>query len=123
MLKLSGVAPQNGKVFRLIAINQSWPKFDPRLSDGGEHHVNLLLSTNLISGLTPMTLMEASDRPFQPNNMYSMPFPKGRFGDGSLGVHYSALEADTCMVEVGFHLSDQGQHETNSSIGTYFLVE
>ena len=34
-----------------------------------------------------------------------MPFRAGRFGDGTMGVYYSALEAHTCEREVGFHLN------------------
>jgi hypothetical protein len=40
---------------------------------------------------------------FRPRNEYDTPFPKGRFGDGSYGVYYSALDIVTSIEEVAHH--------------------
>lgn len=41
---------------------------------------------------------------FVPQGDKPTPFPIGRFGDGSMGVYYSALEEATCERELAFHL-------------------
>jgi len=44
------------------------------------------------------------DEPFRPRTNTPTPFRVGRFGDGTLGVYYAALEQRTCERELGFHL-------------------
>ena len=52
----------------------------------------------------PLTAREAVDMAFVPRSDKPTPFPIGRFGDGSMGVYYSALEESTCERELAFHL-------------------
>ena len=44
------------------------------------------------------------DDAFRPRSDKPTPFRKRRFGDGTMGVFYSALEERTCEREMGFHL-------------------
>ena len=52
----------------------------------------------------PLTAQEAVDMAFVPRGDKPTPFPIGRFGDGSMGVYYSALGEATCQRELAFHL-------------------
>ena len=44
------------------------------------------------------------DDAFRPRPDKPTPFPVRRFGDGTIGVYYSALEKRTCERELGSHL-------------------
>ena len=54
---------------------------------------------------TPLTVKEIVDDAFLPKQGYRTSFPIGRFGDGTKGVYYAALEEVTCERELGFRLS------------------
>ena len=47
------------------------------------------------------------DEPFRPRTETRPPFRVGRFGDGTLGVYYAALEQRTCEREIAFHLGSE----------------
>jgi hypothetical protein len=49
------------------------------------------------------TADEAISLCFQPSEAYPTPFPRGRFGDGTYPVCYSALEIETSIEEVAHH--------------------
>ena len=55
-------------------------------------------------GRTPLTAKEVVDKTFRPREDRRTPFSVGRFGDGTMGVYYSALDEVTCERELGFHL-------------------
>ena len=71
----------------------------------------LLLSDTVffVSGKTPLSLVETIDNTFQAREGEgeALPFREGRFGDGTIGVYYSAIEEDTCKKEVAFYLNEQ----------------
>jgi RES domain len=52
----------------------------------------------------PITAKEAVDYAFTPHGAPPS-YSKGRFGDGSAPVYYSALTEETCEAEVRYHLS------------------
>ena len=52
--------------------------------------------------LSPEALVSDS---FRPRESSSEPFAIGRFGDGTIGVFYSALDELTCRNELEYHLS------------------
>ena len=56
---------------------------------------------------TSLTAEETIDDAFRKRDEIIHPFPIGRFGDGSIGVYYSALEKITCQRELEFHISDK----------------
>ena len=90
-------------VLRLAAIAQqplqtimSRRRIDPR-----EHEAiaRALASTSM--ALSANTVL---DDAFRPRPDKPTPFPVRRFGDGTMGVYYSALEERTCERELGSHL-------------------
>ena len=103
MLEDCATSTQHKTVLRLAAIARqplltimSRRRIDPR-----EHAAiaNALASTSM--ALSAETVV---DDAFRPRPDKPTPFPTGRFGDGSIGVYYSALEERTCKREVGYHL-------------------
>jgi hypothetical protein len=60
--------------------------------------------TALASVGIPLTAKEAIDYAFTPHGAPPS-YGKGRFGDGSSPVYYSALTEKTCEAEVRYHLS------------------
>lgn len=58
----------------------------------------------IVSAKTQFSLEEILDGTFRPRDDASPPYREGRFGDGTFGVYYSALEEDTCKAEVAYHL-------------------
>ena len=57
----------------------------------------------------PMALSaeKVLDDGFRPRPDKPTPFPVRRFGDGTMGVYYSALEERTCERELGCHLQPE----------------
>ena len=103
MLEDCATSAQHRTVLRLAAIAReplqtilSRRGIDPR-----EHEAiaDALASTSM--ALSAETVV---DDAFRPRADKPTPFPKRRFGDGSMGVYYSALEERTCKREVGYHL-------------------
>ena len=68
---------------------------DPR-----EHNAIAGTLDGVIMALSPEQIL---DDAFRPRWDKPTPFLKGRFGDGTMGVFYSALEERTCEREKGFH--------------------
>ena len=60
-----------------------------------------------VDGKTPLSLSDVIDSTFQGHESEVKPFSEGRFGDGTMGVYYSAIDEDTCRKEVAFHLLGQ----------------
>ena len=74
----------------------------------------------------PLTAEELIEDAFRPQDQRATPFPVKRFGDGTIGVYYSALEKVTCKKELAFHLNTSfiEMHEKNFSYDrVYSLVE
>ena len=53
----------------------------------------------------PLTAEELIEDAFHPQDQRATPFPVKRFGDGTIGVYYSALERVTFKKELAFHLN------------------
>ena len=103
MLEDCATSAQHKTVLRLAAIAQqtlqatmSRRRIDPR-----EHAAiaDALRGTSM--ALSAETVVNDA---FRARPDKSTPFPVRRFGDGSMGVYYSALEERTCERELGYHL-------------------
>ena len=103
MLEDCATSAQHKTVLRLAAIARqtlqtimSRRRIDPR-----EHAAiaDALRGTSM--ALSAETVV---DDAFRARQDKPTPFPVRRFGDGSMGVYYSALEERTCKREVGYHL-------------------
>ena len=61
--------------------------------------------------LSPQDIVDDS---FRARSGTSQPFGIGRFGDGTIGVYYSALDESTCCMELEYHLSVDLVHKSAS---------
>ena len=52
----------------------------------------------------PLTAQEIVDEAFRVQEGEGLPYRTGRFGDGTIGVYYSALDKRTCERELAFHI-------------------
>ena len=73
----------------------------------------------IIAARTPCSLEEVLDYAFRPRADMEPPYRDGRFGDGTFGVYYSALEEETCKEEVAHHL----QKDDDASPRSYTMIE
>ena len=103
MLEDCATSARHKTVLRLAAIARqplqtimSRRRIDPR-----EHAAIANALDSISMALSAETVV---DDAFRPRPDKPTPFPRGRFGDGFMGVYYSALEEQTCKREVGYHL-------------------
>ena len=103
MLDSCVVTNTNEKVVRLASVAGSSARqalldygFEPDLVDD----IAALLDLLGIA-LSPEELVADS---FRPRDSLSGQFAVGRFGDGTIGVFYSALDEVTCQMELEYHL-------------------
>lgn len=57
-----------------------------------------------LDGKTAFSTEEFVDSAFNPRINEPTPYNVSRFGDGTIGIYYSALDERTCKKELGFHL-------------------
>ena len=62
------------------------------------------------------------DLAFAPSRAESLPYPESRFGDGTIGIFYSALDLHTCEKEIEFHTLPDF-HELAPASRFYRLIE
>ena len=89
-------------VCRLAAM----PRNEPRaiLLQRGIYPVNVADTIAAIEGVgIALGIEEMIDNAFRPRMDKPKPFQEGRFGDGMIGVYYSAIEETTCEKEIAFH--------------------
>ena len=120
MLENCSVAKKRNTVFKLSNYLDS---LDIGLRDIGTDPANIESASSKLTGLrTPITAKDVLDDAFLPRNNTPTPFAIGRFGDGSIGVFYSALEEKTCKQEILFHTIEE-LNETPSRPRYYRLIE
>lgn len=103
MLDKCETGKQRKTVLRLAAIARQPLRsiMGARRIDPREHEA----ITRALAGTgAPLDAQEVLDDAFRARTDASTPFRVGRFGDGTLGVYYAALEERTCEHEIGFHL-------------------
>ena len=71
-------------------------RIDPRERDR--------ITRELAHSAATLTVQDLLDGAFIPRTDNTKAFSVGRFGDGTMGVYYAALEERTCEREIGFHL-------------------
>ena len=106
MLEDCATCDQHKTVLRLAAIAQQ-PLQDIMLRRRIDPRDHEAIARTLAS--TPMSLSadKVLDDAFRPRPDKPTAFPVRRFGDGTIGVYYSALEERTCERELGSHLGTE----------------
>ena len=65
---------------------------------------------SVIAGMDmPLVVEEIVEYAFKGRKNKDKPFGEGRFGNGTIGVYYSALEDETCESEIAFHVEEEVQ--------------
>jgi len=97
--------------WRMIGVRTSNIDLFQGLTDFGEwealQEVDSLTNERTRRAASYLAAVPREHRAYGPGSTYIMaPFAyraPGRFGDGSFGVLYAALDERTCLAEVGFH--------------------
>ena len=111
-------------VLRLASILGSKETFLTILLNRGISLEDAFETVSAVSGKTSFSLEEVIGNVFQAREGKTPPFGKGRFGDGTIGVYYSAIEEDTCKEEVAFHLQKQVRDlNDDPNPRTFHLIE
>ncbi|MDE0391313.1 MAG: RES family NAD+ phosphorylase [Rhodospirillales bacterium] len=55
----------------------------------------------------PLVAEEIVEYAFKGRQNRTKPFKEGRFGDGTMGVYYSAIDEVTCEKEIAFHVGEE----------------
>ena len=109
-------------VFRLVPPVQELARVLLRRGIGTES-LSEIIDAMKEAGL-PQSLTEAIDYSFRPRTEDPTPYSRGRFGDGSYAVFYSAIEEETAIAEKGHHVDrrsiDDGQEREFSLIACRF---
>ena len=120
MLENCSVDRKRNTVFKLFNVRDS---LDIVLRDIGTDPTNIEFANSNLTGVrTTITAKDVLDNAFLPRNNAPTPFAIGRFGDGSIGVFYSALEEKTCKQEILFHTIDE-LNESPSRPRFFRLIE
>jgi hypothetical protein len=99
-------AQQSEVVYRLAALPEPLMRV---LLDRGISFESAQQVTEAMQGVVELvtTADEAVRDCFQSHDGYPTAFPIGRFGDGSYGVYYSAIEIATTIEEVAHHRKNE----------------
>lgn len=103
MIEHCASTEQRRTILRLAAIARQPLRsiLGARRIDPREHEA---IAGALAGSNAALSAQSLLDDPFRPRTHTLTPFRVGRFGDGTLGVYYAALEQRTCERELGFHL-------------------
>ena len=106
MLQDCASTEQRATVLRLAAIGRQPLRtiLGARRIDPNEHEA---IASALAASSPALSAEAVLDEPFRPRTGTTTPFRVGRFGDGTLGVYYAALEQRTCEREIAFHLGPE----------------
>ena len=122
MIKGLDIKECKAEVFRLASISDK--NLKTLLLEMGITQINLREIENLVKnvgkGIT-ISAEDVVDNSFKPSER-TPPFQVTRFGDGTIGIFYSALEEDTCKRECEFHLSND-DFETNNHPRFYSMIK
>ena len=111
-------------VYRLASVLRETESLSTRLLGRGSNPADVSDTVSVVSGKTPLSLEETIDNTFHAREGEILPFREGRFGDGTIGVYYSAIEEDTCKEEVTFHLREQTTDlNQDLHVRTYHSIE
>ncbi len=98
---------ESATVYRLASILRETESLSTRLLGRGSNPADVSDTVSVVRGKTPLSLEEAIDNTFRAREHAALPFSKGRFGDGTIAVYYSATEENTCKEEIAFHLRER----------------
>ena len=91
------------KVLRLVATHRE-PTVIALLRRGVDPE-SVGVTVEALAGVgMAFSAAEIVDDAFRPKRDKPTPFREGRFGDGTTGVYYSALERKTCEMELKYHV-------------------
>ena len=107
MLDRCRVSNESAVVYRLASVLRDGETLSAMLLRRGSRPEDVSDTVSNVVGKTPLSLSEFIDSTFQGREGEATPFREGRFGDGTIGVYYSAIDEDTCRKEVAFHLLEQ----------------
>ena len=103
MLEIGIVEEAQETVLRLASTLQE--PLSAVLLRRGVDPANVEAITAALAGVEmPLTVGEIVDHAFRARDGMPNPFPVGRFGGGTMGVYYSAIEELTCERELACHL-------------------
>ena len=115
------VYPDNIVVYRLASFPT---KSDPILENlvfRGNDPAEVFAIEDELTRISLVELEKIVDCYFERRN--SEAFPIRRFGDGTFGVYYSALEDCTCRSELAYHLQITYPNSITKNIGNFLLIE
>ena len=113
MIEASALKKCKAEVFRLASISNKSVK--TLLLEMGFTQKSLGEIENLVKNVGKGILISAEDvveSSFTPSER-TPPFRVTRFGDGTIGIFYSALEEETCKRECEFHLLNDDIETSN----------
>ncbi len=116
MLEGTSIEEEDALLFRLAAVPREPVQeilkrrgVDAQYIEGA---IEVLRRTNAF-----LTIEDLLDAPFRAWPNRPTPFSVGRFGDGTIGVLYAALEQETCKRKMSCHLrSDFSETSTRGGI-------
>ena len=110
------------EVFRLASISDK--NLKTLLLEMGITQINLREIENVVKNVgkgIPISAEDFVEYSFNPSER-TPPFQVTRFGDGTIGIYYSALEEDTCKRECEFHLTND-DFETSNHPRFYSMIK